>query len=87
MQSFALLVLNLLKRAAPGTLFVFFGVVMIAGTLWVSPKILGDYNQENRAYHQQLIGVIDARTKDLLALVKQLDQQRQGDSAQAESAH
>jgi hypothetical protein len=68
----------LLKRAAPGTLFAFFGVVMIATTLWVSPRILKDYNESERLGQQQLMSVVDARAKDALALVKQYLDQKSG---------
>jgi hypothetical protein len=66
----------LLKRAAPGTLFAFFGVVMIATTLWVSPRILKDYNESERLQSQQITSAINDRAKDAIVLVKQyLDQQ------------
>lgn len=61
----------LLKRAAPGTLFALFGLVMIGTTLWKSPGIISEHLKERRVSNEQLLHVIDARAKDALVLLEQ----------------
>lgn len=59
----------LLRRAAPGTLFAFFGLVMIATALWRGPVILAGYLAEKRASEETQYSLIDGRTKEALVLL------------------
>lgn len=61
----------LLKRAAPGTLFAFFGLVMIGTALWRGPVMLQAYFVQERASSEALYSLIDRRAQDVLAVLRQ----------------
>jgi hypothetical protein len=70
----------LLRQAAPGTLFAFFGLLMIATALWRGPVMLEGYFAQRRASEGALYSLIDNHTKEALALLARYLEQGQQQS-------
>jgi hypothetical protein len=61
----------LLKRAAPGSLFALFGLVMIAFALWQGPSIVRDYQNARLQVDQQLTSALDKHATELVNVFKE----------------
>lgn len=65
---------------SPGTLFALLGCGMIGASIWMGPRSLRDYYQQDRIYRERVITVVDEYTKDAVAILKQYLGQKEQDT-------